>query len=805
VADGDLPFLKGRISMREGYRSPRRGGGERQLPPRNAREHARALRRQLDGLARAAAARAAMRDPDASREIVAVSPEDGYGLDAQRLGDRRSDLRVIGMDPQTGNAILDARDARLEPLAKKVAEYEDPARVSRMTGLRRNEAAVGPITAIHLASLDDLIGPRLRADPPPRGEQRWFEVGCRGGRRRPDEEIASSRAQVRRQLHQMGHPQPRDFVATEQVFFFVRLTLEQLRALIEAVDCCYEVDLAGPRIRDWLFHEEYPRREPRGFDLTPPPADAPAVVLLDTGIRRAHPLLHPAVLTADSVLPGDDSPEDQHRHGTEMAGVALYGGRLGEALDAGGLAASHWLQSVRVIDRPREGPAAEEQREWWPLLTENAVLKAEEANRARPRSFALAVTARADDSRPTLWSHAIDQLAFNSGSGRLLCVSAGNAEAENPALLAGYPALNLEARLQEPAQAFNALTIGAFTSKATLPADRAYEDARIVAPAWGISPSTSAGEVRGDPRKPDVVFEGGNVAISGELPDVFVPTLVTLTTGLEHLTRPLSLFAQTSEATARAARLGAQIWTADRSLRAETVRGLIVHAASWTPEMRQQFPNRDELLAACGLGVPDEPFAASCRNDAPTVIVEDGLANAVASEDEDEARPTREVKTFRMPIPDGLADLEDAPAELRITLSYFAEPNLYRRTMNRGLDLAWDLQRPGETEGSFLERVNDLRRGQNWERPGGGGLAWALGPQRRARGTVQSDRWEGRAALLAGAKLIAVVPVLGWWDRRPELKYSTTRFSLIVTLRVPGVDVYLPIAQALELVAEVEV
>jgi hypothetical protein len=302
-----------------------------------------------------------------------------------------------------------------------------------------------------------------------------------------------------------------------------------------------------------------------------------------------------------------------------------------------------------------------------------------------------------------------------------------------------------------------------------------------------------------------VLFEGGNVAISGELPDVFVPTLVTLTTGLEHLTRPLSLFAQTSEATARAARLGAQIWAADPSLRPETVRGLIVHAASWTPEMREQFANRDELLAACGLGVPDEAFAVSCRNDAPTVIVEDELANAVAAEDEDEARPTREIKVFRMPIPEALADLEDRPAELRITLSYFAEPNLYRRTMNRGLDLAWDLQRPGESEERFLERVNDLRRGKNWERPGGGGLPWALGPQRRARGTVQSDRWEGQAALLAGSKLVAVVPVLGWWDRRPELKYSTTRFSLIVTLRVPGVDVYLPIAQGLELVAEVEV
>jgi hypothetical protein len=138
----------------------------------------------------------ATRDPDATREIVAVSPEDGYGLDEQWLGDRRSDLRVIGMDPQTGNVILDAPDARLEPLAKKVAEYEDPARVSRKTGRRRTKQLSVRSRPSTWQALDDLIGPRLRADPPAPGEPRWFELGCRGGRRRPDEETASSRAQA---------------------------------------------------------------------------------------------------------------------------------------------------------------------------------------------------------------------------------------------------------------------------------------------------------------------------------------------------------------------------------------------------------------------------------------------------------------------------------------------------------------------------------------------------------------------------------------------------------------------------------
>ena len=40
---------------------------------------------------------------------------------------------------------------------------------------------------------------------------------------------------------------------------------------------------------------------------------------------------------------------------------------------------------------------------------------------------------------------------------------------------------------------------------------------------------------------------------------------------------------------------------------------------------------------------------------------------------------------------------------------------------------------------------------------------------------------------LAGDKLIAVMPVLGWWDQRKDLKTQTMRFSLIVSVLAPGI------------------
>jgi hypothetical protein len=401
------------------------------------------------------------------------------------------------------------------------------------------------------------------------------------------------------------------------------------------------------------------------------------------------------------------------------------------------------------------------------------------------------------------WSHAIDRLAFNDGRGRLLCVAAGNAEI-TPSLLAGYPTLNLEQKVLDPAQASSALTIGAFTAKTALPPDPLYHDAQVIAPQEGVSPNTRAGLVAAEPLKPDVVFEGGNVVLSGAFADSFVPTLCTLTTHHEHLIKPLTHIAQTSEATARAARLAAQVWTEDRELWPESVRGLVVHAADWTDVMKQQFPQTDERLAICGYGVPDEDLALSCAREWATVIVQDEIANAVITTDgQGKKKAGRQAKIFRLPLPEGLAE-QDRPAELRVTLSYFAEPNLYRRRQSRGLDLKWDMQGAAEAEDKFLKRINKLMRAPK-EKADTRGFKWMIGPQKRGRSTVQSDRWSGPASLLAGPKLIAVVPVLGWWDLRSHLQTATMRFSLIVTVRINGVDIYTPIAQALEIAGEVEI
>ncbi len=821
-----LSLIRGEITVVETY-----GRKVQMAPPplplRDPQQHRAALLKQLDTIAEEVQKRQpGDRDPTASRELIVIRPEPDSELPARSLAEG---VRLVGADPDTGTVLLDALGPDLPQLRQKIEEFGDDAKINEPkadgTVSRANEKAIAPIKEIALATSADRFGGRNAPVPFEPANMYWFEIGCRGGYRQPLMETEHSREQIRRQLVRLGlSDRFEEFVGPEQVYFFVRATSEQFEMLLSTTDCVYEWELAAPDVRGWLMLEEQPAQEIRAFELHPPPETAPSVVVLDTGITTTHPLLNRAIRSADSVVPGFASPEDTFGHGTKMAGVALYSD-VPAIVEAGSATASHWLQSVRILITPGSGTASEENRHLWPRMTEDAIKLAEAVDSVpRQRAFALAVTRPIEPVEPTLWSHALDQLAYGDGRGRLLCVSAGNARMHRWLELArDYPQLHLTEKIQDPAQAANVLTVGAYTTKASIPPSSVYEEGRPVAPPGGISPYTTTGPQGASwPIKPDVILEGGNLLVAGELPDNNVTTLVTITTGHRLLlNRPLSTIAMTSEATAHAARMAASIWSVEPSLRPETVRGLIVHSASWTPTMMQHFPSLDDRLAACGYGVPDPVVARDCARDRATVIVEDEIPNALKEQVPKKKLPTRagtkltepklvrKMKVFRLPVPENIAVLTNIDVELRVTLSYFPEPNKFHRKIYHGLDLKWDMQGPQESEAEFLERINELMRpvGADGKRrrtsSATTSFPWGIGIQKRSRGTVQSDRWRGRAAYLAGPKLIAVFPVLGWWEQRKELREYSMRFSLIVS--VTGPDVYSHIKTALTVPVEVGV
>lgn len=812
-----LPLLRTSAIDGGDYSSPR-SYSPRSIPPpdRIPSVHADRLRAQLRELADHVNARPPEgRDPAASREIVAIRPATGTNLSPGSLISRKDDVQLVGTDPETGTVLVDSAAPTLQELGKKIEAYADDTKVRPKTGKRSYEAAVEAIDAVGLATLEDLAGTWAKAIRDLKAPT-WMEVGCRGGRHVPQGESARSYHQIHRQLVRLGIIAAKDrlptFSAAERLYFFLKISAEQLLELVGSVDCVFEVEPVPSDLLTWILSEGSTSDDISGISVTTPEEDAPSVVVLDTGVATGHPLLTDSILAASSILPGIDSPEDTFGHGTQVSGIALLEDVAG-AVANGTAATRHWLQSVRILVEPGMGTADESYWYLWPQFTEEAIERAENDDpRDRGRVFVLPVTRPTRPIRPTLWSQAVDQLAYNDGIGRILCVSAGNTACEQwPTLSKDYPQGQLTQKIHEPAQAANALSVGAFTRRTRLPPEPEYKDAHAVAPEGGISPFSSTGVAGAStPIKPDIVMEGGNLGVS-DIVDDRVPTLSALTTSHEWTrARPLTTVNMTSEAVAHAGWMAARILSENRSLRPETIRGLMVHSASWTDEMTRQFSSKADLLAACGYGVPDLDFATHCLDDRCTIVVEDSIAGSVRVEvpkenptagNESRQVTQRAFKLFQLPLPDDLAELDD-DVELRVTLSYLPEPNRFRATNTFGLHLRWDMQGPHESEEQFLDRINQAarpkvagkrQRPRQWDTST---YDWVIGPRARSRGTVQSDRWTGPASLTAGSKLLAVMPVLGWWDDREALKFKAMRFSLLTSVLAP--NIYGAIASRLE-------
>ena len=77
----------------------------------------------------------------------------------------------------------------------------------------------------------------------------------------------------------------------------------------------------------------------------------------------------------------------------------------------------------------------------------------------------------------------------------------------------------------------------------------------------------------------------------------------------------------------------------------------------------------------------------------------------------------------------------------------------------------------------------------------------------RLKGSLHSDIWRGSAVDLASRGVLAVYPALGWWKTRPRLERydKATRYSLIVSIHAPEVDVDLYSAVANQIAAPVAV
>ena len=105
----------------------------------------------------------------------------------------------------------------------------------------------------------------------------------------------------------------------------------------------------------------------------------------------------------------------------------------------------------------------------------------------------------------------MDQLCFGDETvRRLVLISAGNIS--EPVSASGYPDKNELAPIENPAQAWNGLTVGGYTEKSII-SDPTFADWQPLAPVGDLSPTsrTAVSWEQMWPRKPDVVLEAGQL------------------------------------------------------------------------------------------------------------------------------------------------------------------------------------------------------------------------------------------------------------------------------------------------------
>lgn len=773
------------------FRYPGSPRDDRPLPSRDPVVHAARLRDSLQRVEADIAEVSIDRAGEASGHLVAaeIAPDSPANLDA--LSDRRRDNAFVGVSHE-GVAVVHFRHDDFAPLRWKLAQYEDPEKVTK-SGLPRNARLLSPIEDFRLADIRDLSDGWLTAESLDPAETYWVELWLRGGWLTPDELRSAATTELSwfLDVHGIARERVHAYRAMEHDIYLAPIRGDALVIMPVQVPDVYRV--TPPEVADVPFMLEH-QADLLAQGANAPPDNATVVALLDTGVAENHPLLQPGILAPGrSVVVGASSAADTHGHGTRMAGVAGYsdlGGQLGSGSSP---AMRNRLQNVRVMEA---GTAPASDLPLWPERMVDAIAEAEQDPAPR-RIFNLSIGAvPANPGDRTAWGASVDALAYNAGAGRLICVAAGNVKP--PAAIAPtYPHENLAAGITSPGEAINAVTVGAMTRLCDAGADAPSHS--VVARTGELSPWSrcDVGGVR--PIKPDVVLEGGNWITDG-VGARPTPETSLLTTSREHaIGPPLTITCATSAACAGVSGLLAEIWRANPGRAPQTIRGLLVHSARWGDAMWAQMPNRQDRCRAFGYGEPNVDLASYSFRDHPTLILESTIYP------ERRIGDGREMHFVRLPLPDvALRQLGSTEVELSVTLSYFIEPNENRIRRYEGAGLRWGIQRPLESEGQFRQRINRLERTDGY----GGAvddLAWEIGPQARARGTIQSDRCRTTAQELLGSRAIGVWPVGGWWRGRNGFEDMPVRYALLVTIDAgdTNVDLYTEIENLIRIAVEV--
>ena len=804
------------------------GGNSPEVPAPNRAQHGAGLQAQLQALR-----------PVAQQAVAAQREQglqSGLGLQIQFVGMPNVELAFESLgnersrDPAKQIEVLSVRaegnttvanvyvpDGKLDHFEKYIAEYL-AAKTNKKGDLIDHHGLLNAISFIRSAELRALWTDEPELLPQDVTMQFWWEVWLpvRGLRNEVVEDFRklAALAGCLVSAHQINFP--------ERTVVLMYGSQQQLSTSVMTLNCVAELRRAKETAE--FFDGMTPPEQQQWVDetlsrLTVASDDdaTPRVCLLDSGVNPGHALLAPFLATADlhTVNPAW-GVDDTANHGSGLAGLVALGDLADALASADPIAVHHRLESVKLT--PEHGANDGDAKHHGYLFAE-AVARPEVAAPQRPRVFTSAVTSSddRDRGRPSAWSSTVDRLASDyDGNGqfpRLFVLCAGNTEDQQS--WSTYPASLSTNGIRDPGQAWNAITVGAYTEKVNI-TEADAQGFTPVAPGGGLSPytRTSADWSTAWPLKPEVVFEGGNAG-KDVLSAVGISSLHLLTTNNQPIERLFTTTNATSAASALGARMAGQLMAAYPAFRPETIRALIVHSAEWTDTMRAAYlpANRQatktdhvNLIRHCGWGAPNLDRALWSAGNSLTLVVEDQVHPYQKIKGRGVVSKDMNLHTLPWPKDQLQALPPNTKVELRITLSYFVEPNPSARGTSSRFHypshrLRFDVQRPLDaTTEDFVARINAAAEREDDGDPiDPKDPNWILGDRQRHRGSLHQDIWQGTAAELASRGFISVYPAKGWWrTRQAQERYNLpARYSLIVSIRTPetNVDLYTPIAQ----------
>lgn len=542
--------------------------------------------------------------------------------------------------------------------------------------------------------------------------------------------------------------------------------------------------------------------------IVPPPADAPVVCIVDSGVTSGNPFLRPVTkeeLLRSFLKQDPDNPFDENGHGSGVASLAAY---HVINLDEGAENIPRtWIAGARILGKDCQ---IEEERLLSKVIEEVVAGFVPLGVRIFNLSVGdLAKRWNQDTKRTqprTSWTaRTLDRLSRQYDI--VFVVSAGNLQL-NPIrdfLKDGTPypvyLCNPESRILDPGQAALAIGVGSISAGTLV----VSSPDTAIALDFEPSPFTRSGPgIKGE-IKPDLVEVGGNLVTDVNYNSVRRNPGTNVVMASHQLTPATAHNYGTSFSAPRVAhKLAVLLHELQQFglpyISAPLLKAFLINSAVYRGDLQRVKDQLDtirkkEWLNVLGHGWPDSTRATDCDPYSILLFHQGEL-------------PVDQVAFFAVPVP---ARFSESSNRKKITVTVVHDPEVQKWGLESyfGIDLKWRMFRGDADRDSILEKMSeaadvegDSDDGDKPETESASELGFEHKITRRSRGSVQHDwfEWQNHKPEFSTSHYTLAITATSRWRRAP----LPTKFGLVVRIEDLGgtIPVYTEVAAELDVLIE---